>query len=50
MYEVFRGSVGSVQSRLDRHKNSDLGSEVSTVTGLNTNAPCLIESVVLLTK
>ena len=35
-YKVFRGSVGSAQSRLNRHKNSDLGSEVGTVTGLNS--------------
>ena len=49
-YKVFRGSVGSVQSRLDRHKNSDLGSEVGTVTGLNSTTCRLIESVALLTK
>ena len=49
-YKVFRGSVGSVQSRLNRHKNSDLGSEVGTVTGLNSTTCRLIESVALLTK
>ena len=49
-YKVFRGSVGSVQSRLDRHKNSDLGSEVGTITGLNSTTCHLIESVALLTK
>ena len=49
-YEVFRGSVGSVQLRLDWHENSDLGSEVSIVTDLNSTMHRLIESVALLTK
>ena len=49
-YEVFRGSVGSVQRKLNWHKNSDLGSEVGTSTDLNTAMLHLIESVVLLTK
>ena len=44
------GSAGSVQRRLDCHKNSDLGSEAHTGTGLNSTMLCLIESVVLLTK
>ena len=42
----FRGSAGSAQRRLECHKNSDLGSEVSTGTGLNSTMLCLIESVV----
>ena len=42
----FRGSAGSAQRRLDCHKNSDLGSEVSTGTGLNSTMLRLIESVV----
>ena len=36
--------------RLNWHKNSDLGSEVGTVTGLNSATRCLIESMALLTK
>ena len=35
---------------LDWHKNSDLGSAVGTVTGLNSTTHCLIECVVLLIK
>ena len=46
----FRGSVGSAQLRLDCHKNSDLGSEVSIVTVLNSTTRDLMESVALLTK
>ena len=46
----FRGSVGSVQRRLDCHKNSDLRSEVGIGTSLNSTMRCLIESVALLTK
>ena len=49
-YEVFRGSVGSAQQRLDWHKNSDLRSEVGFDTGLNSTTHRLIESVALLTK
>ena len=49
-YKVFRGSVGSAQLKLNWHKNSDLGSEVSIRTGLNSTTHRLIESVVLLTK
>ena len=47
---MFRGSVGSAQCRLDSHKNSDLGSEVSTGTDLNSTTHRLIESMALLTK
>ena len=46
----FRGSVGSVQLRLNCHKNSDLRSEVGIGTGLNSTLYRLIESVALLTK
>ena len=49
-YEVFRGSVGSAQLRLDWHENSDLGSEVGIVTDLNSTMCHLIESMALLTK
>ena len=43
-------SAGSAQLKLDWHKNSDLGSEVSIGTGLNSTTCHLIESMALLTK
>ena len=49
-YKVVQGVCRFCAMRLDCHKNSDLGSEVSMVTGLNSTMLCLIESVALLTK
>ena len=49
-YKVFQGSLQVRCNKLDWHKNSDLGSEVGTGTGLNSTALRLLESVVLLTK
>ena len=46
----FRGVCQFCTTRLDCHKNSDLGSEVRTSTSLNSTSHCLIESVALLTK
>ena len=43
-------SAGSSQLTLDWHKNSDLGSEVGIVTGLNSTTLHLIESLMPLTK
>ena len=49
-YEAVQGVCRFCAMRLDCHKNSDLGSEVRTVTGLNSTTLRLIESVALLTK
>ena len=49
-YEAVQGVCRFCATRLDCHKNSDLGSEVCTVTGLNSTTLHLIESVALLTK
>ena len=50
-YKVIQGEVWrSCTIELDWYKNSDLGSEVGTVTVLNSTTCDLIESVALLTK